>query len=84
MRNMSKPVGEWNHVRITHDGSHVIVVLNGVKVVDTDLTWFTEPIGKFEFAYADMPREGYVGVQNHGGKLWFRNIRIMELHNRHE
>ena len=77
-RNMSKPIGQWNHIEITHCGSHATVVLNGVKVIDTDFGRFPDAIGKFDFAYADMPREGYIGLQNHGGKLWFRNIRIME------
>ena len=80
--NRSKPIGEWNRIEITHRGSHVTVALNGVQVIDTDFKQFPEPIGKFDFAYADMPRTGAIGLQNHGGKLWFRNIRIMEFDNR--
>lgn len=80
-RNMSRPIGQWNQLEITHRGSHVTVELNGVRVIAADFGELREPIGKFDFAYSDMPREGYIGVQNHGGKLWFRNIRIMELGN---
>jgi hypothetical protein len=36
----------------------------------------TEPMGKYNFAYADMPKTGYIGMQNHGGGTWFKNIRI--------
>jgi len=79
MRNMLKPVGQWNRIEITHRGSHVKVVLNGFKVIDADFNQLKEPIGKFDFPYAEMPREGYIGVQNHGGELWFRNLRIREL-----
>ena len=77
--NTAKPAGEWNVMEITHDGSKVKVVLNGVTVIDCDFAEFTEPIGKFDFPYSKMPREGLVGVQNHGGELTFRNIEIKVL-----
>jgi len=79
MRNMSRKAGEWNDVEITCKGSHVMVVWNGFKVIDADFAQLTEPIGKFDFAYAKMPRRGRIGVQNHGGELWFRNVRIKRL-----
>jgi hypothetical protein len=34
---------------------------------------------KFDVAYKDLPRSGYIGLQDHGGKVWYRNIRIKEL-----
>jgi hypothetical protein len=40
---------------------------------------FHQPIGKFDFPYKDLPRKGYFGVQNHGGKIWYRNVRVKEL-----
>ncbi len=79
MRNMSRKPGEWNDVEITCNGSHVIVVWNGFKVIDANFSQLTEPIGKFDFAYSKMPRQGRIGVQNHGGELWFRSVRIKPL-----
>ena len=48
----------------------------GFKVIDADFGELKEPIGKFEFAYADLPEKGYIGFQNHGRELWFRNVRM--------
>ncbi len=79
MLNTARPVGEWNEMEISCRGLLVVVRLNGVKVIDADFGELTKPIGKFDFPYAKMPREGLIGVQNHGGELWFRNIRVKRL-----
>ncbi|HOW19322.1 MAG TPA: DUF1080 domain-containing protein, partial [Phycisphaerae bacterium] len=36
MYNASRPIGEWNEMEITVAGPLVQVVLNGLKVIDTD------------------------------------------------
>jgi len=79
--NASVAAGEWNAVEVRCEGPRCKVVLNGKKIIDVnfDDEKFSEPIGKFDFPYKDLPRKGYIGVQNHGGKVWFRNIRIREL-----
>lgn len=79
MRAMGKPSGEWNQYEITVKGSLVTVVLNGFKVIDTDFSLLTEPVGKYDFPYSKMPREGMIGLQNHGGELWYRNIEVKEI-----
>lgn len=79
MYNASKPLGEWNEMEITCQGNLVRVMLNGVKVIDTDFSHLAEPIGKFSFAYADMPRRGYIALQDHWTPIWYRNIRLNEL-----
>jgi len=63
-------------MEITCDGHLVKVVLNGLKVIDTDFSKLTEPIGKFAFAYADMPKKGYIALQDHWTPIWYRNIRL--------
>lgn len=65
--------GEWNHMKITFHKNNIIVVLNGVKIID----WEAEPRGKV----ADFASEGYIGLQNHDPdtKVYFRNIYIKEL-----
>jgi hypothetical protein len=79
MYNMSKPTGQWNSVSIYCNGPIVIFHVNGRKVIDTNFDELTEPIGKFETPYAQLPRKGYLGVQDHLTEVWFRNIRIKEL-----
>ena len=68
-------------MEIRCQGLKVRVVLNGETVVDEDFSSekYAKPIGKFDIAYNDLPRKGYLGVQNHGGELWFRNLRIRGL-----
>ena len=84
--NAVKPVGQWNRLSIKAVDSKVQVVLNGVLVTDMDLDeWDTpnkNPDGsknKFKIAYKDLPREGYIALQDHGQAIEFRNVRIKEL-----
>jgi hypothetical protein len=69
----SNPPGEWNHFKITFQGSHIEVELNGVVVID----WEAEPRGKVE----DFADRGYIGLQNHDDQspVYFRNIHVKEL-----
>lgn len=85
-RNTCKPAGEWNTMRITCDGSIVAVELNGEEIVRADLElWDTphqNPDGsrnKFGIALKDFPRRGHIGIQDHGGKIWCRHIKVKPL-----
>ena len=85
-RNAMKPVGEWNHIEITSRGPIIEVVLNGERVTRADLDVFMEPnkrpdgsAHKFDIAYRDHPRTGYVGLQDHGSPCWFKNIKLRPL-----
>jgi hypothetical protein len=66
-----KKAGEWNTMRIRCKGDQVTVTLNGEKVVDADMNAFEALKGR--------PRKGYIGLQNHGSGLEFRNIRLKKL-----
>jgi hypothetical protein len=85
-KNTMKPVGEWNHIVITCDKNLIDVYLNGEKVNHMDLDKWTEknkrPDGtphKFDIAYKDHPRKGYIGLQDHGRPCWFKNIKLLPL-----
>lgn len=68
----SRPVGEWNQMRITIRGRHLTVLLNGHVTVDAD-------IDTVESMWV-VPDEGYIGLQNHGlPPVEFRNVRIREF-----
>jgi len=84
--NPIKPLGEWNHYRITCDKNRIIVVLNGIQIIDMDLAQWNEPHknpdgskNKFGTALKDFARKGHVGFQDHGRQVWYRNIRIKKL-----
>ncbi len=85
-KQMQKPVGEWNHMVITCDRNLITVEFNGEKVTTMDMDQFAEknkrPDGsmhKFDIAYKDHPRKGYIGLQDHGGECWYKNIKLREL-----
>ena len=84
--NAVKPPGEWNHMQIRAEGPHVIVHLNGRKVVGANLSEWTEakknPDGtknKFKTPLKDLPRKGHIGFQDHGDPVWYRNVKIKTL-----
>lgn len=79
MFNMALPRGEWNSYDITCRGTHLTVSMNGWKIIDTDFALMTEPIGKFDLPFAQLPREGIIALQDHGGEVWYRNIRVRPL-----
>lgn len=85
-KNAVRPAGEWNQLRLTCKGSRVGVVLNGESIIDMDLDRWTEaqknPDGtknKFPRAMKDFARSGYIGLQDHGRPVWYRNVRIKPL-----
>jgi len=85
-KNSMKPAGEWNHFVITCNKSLISVELNGEKVAQMNVDEWTEsnqrPDGtehKFDHAFKDHPRKGYIGLQDHGSDCWFKNIKLLPL-----
>lgn len=81
-----KPAGQWNAVElmIDHNANQGHVKLNGVKIVEFPVhgpAW-EELVSKSKFADWEgfgAFTTGKLGVQDHGDKVSFRNIRIKEL-----
>lgn len=78
--------GDWNKLTITAKGSTIEVALNGEKIAEMDVNRWTEggknPDGtknKYRTALKDFKREGYIGLQDHGAVVAYRNIKIKEL-----
>ncbi|MGQ9524072.1 MAG: 3-keto-disaccharide hydrolase [Armatimonadota bacterium] len=79
-KNMSKPAGQWNSFEIVCDGRRVKITLNGEKVVDVSLDdpAINERLPETHKLYKRL-RRGYIGLQNHGSRVEFRNLRVREL-----
>jgi hypothetical protein len=86
LKNVTRPVGEFNHARVVVKGDRVEHWLNGQKVVDGSLKapeivrsaakrWGeTSPVYHL---LVDQPRKRcQISLQNHEDVCWFKNIRI--------
>lgn len=83
--NMYKP-GEWNHYKITCEGSMITIELNGTVTSTADLDEYTtarlNPDGsenKFRRPLKDFARTGYIGLQDHGTPAYYKNIKVKKL-----
>ncbi|MBE6198729.1 MAG: DUF1080 domain-containing protein [Rikenellaceae bacterium] len=90
----AKPAGEWNKVKILCYKGTVVHYQNDVPVVEYHL-WtpqWTEMLQKSKFSEEKWPdafkllnncggenHEGYIGFQDHGDDVWFRNIKVKVL-----
>jgi hypothetical protein len=80
-----KPVGEWNTIVIRVKDGKVTHTQNGVKVVEYTL-WTPEwdamvqasKFKTFPGFIEGIAKEGFIGLQDHGYAIWFRNIKIRE------
>ena len=86
-KNAMKPVGQWNHMTIICDRNLISIEVNGQLVTRMNLDeWTTankRPDGsdhKFDIAYKDHPRAGYIGLQDHGSPCFYKNIKLKPLH----
>jgi hypothetical protein len=81
-----KPAGEWNTIVVRVMDGKVTHTQNGVKVVEYEL-WtpkWDEMVQNSKFKtfpgfLEGISKEGYIGLQDHGYAIWFRNIKIREL-----
>lgn len=76
----------WNKVVITAEGSTLTFDINGERIVKANLEDWSEagknPDGtknKYRAALKDFPREGHIGLQEHGAVVSYRNIRVKPL-----
>ncbi len=83
------PAGQWNKIRIVSDNGRVKFYQNGYEVVNFEMhtdKW-NEMIANSKFNGEKDPimvdfgqaRKGHIALQDHGDKVWFRNIKIREI-----
>lgn len=80
----AKPAGEYNQTRLIVNNGHVEHWLNGQKVADFEM-WTPEWNElKAKSKWKDVTdygiaKKGYIALQDHGGGVWFRNVKIRKL-----
>jgi hypothetical protein len=80
------PAGEWNTIVISVKDGKVTHTQNGTKVVEYEL-WtpaWDKMVAESKFKTfpgftEGISKEGFVGLQDHGYAVWFRNIKIREI-----
>lgn len=90
-KNAGNADGEWNSIEVRCQGPHISVKVNGEKVSEINCDDFTEPgicpdgekhkfkLNKEPRAVKDFARSGYLGFQDHGHKVWYKNVKLLEL-----
>ena len=79
--NAMRPAGQWNQLELTCDRNLIFVSVNGKRVSQMDTDQFPEPNKrpdgsrhKFDVAYKNHPRLGYIGLQDHGADCWYKPV----------
>ncbi|MBP3774552.1 MAG: DUF1080 domain-containing protein [Bacteroidaceae bacterium] len=90
----AKPYGQWNKIKIRVDNGKITHYQNGVQVLQYEM-WTPEWIALLQsgkFSEAKWPaafrllsncggdeHAGFIGFQDHGDDVWYRNIRVKVL-----
>jgi hypothetical protein len=69
--NAVKAAPEWNVVDVECIGPKIRITINDQEAINVDQSTIEEIKNK--------PLKGYVCLQNHGGKIEFRNVHIREI-----
>jgi hypothetical protein len=78
--NPARPGPEWNTIEVTCDGPRITIRLNGQQVLEANQSELADVKTRPAAAPApkDKPREGYIALQSHSGRVEFRKIQIRE------
>ena len=83
-QDATKPVGEWNHVKIIYRGPHVEHWMNGVKYCEFEIGSddFNQRVAASKFV--KWPKfaknsKGHIALQGDHGDICFANIKLLPL-----
>lgn len=79
-RGHLNPVGEWNYQEVVAIGNQIKVILNGVTILDVDITEAIEKGTLDGRDHSGLSRKGgHIGFLGHGDVVYFKNIRVLDL-----
>jgi hypothetical protein len=84
IKDVTKPIGEWNSVRLVVKGAHVEHWMNGVKLLEYEL-WSPDWEARVKASkFGKIPmygraKRGRIGLQDHGDPVWYRNVKVRPL-----
>ncbi|OGX81048.1 glycosyl hydrolase [Hymenobacter coccineus] len=83
-KDVAKPAGEWNRVKLRKDNGHLTFFLNNTKIVDVQMgspAW-DALLANSKFKtwknFGAYPK-GHIALQDHGHEVAFRAITITQL-----
>jgi hypothetical protein len=74
-KQVNKPTGEWNTMRIVAQGRQVSVEVNGTRIVDANLDDYKDHAKEHP---GILRQTGHLGLQSHDGRVEFRNVWVKE------
>lgn len=86
MHDVCKPAGEWNLcvLKVNHNKNQGSISLNGIVIAEFPVhgeVW-EAMVANSKFKDWDAfgkYQTGHIGLQDHGDKVWYKNIKIKEL-----
>ncbi|MFO0980222.1 MAG: family 16 glycoside hydrolase [Planctomycetota bacterium] len=77
-RGFLRPTGDWNCEEIIARGRRITVILNGTRLIDSNLDDVTDP--EVLAKHPGLQRTGgHIGFLGHRSRVEFRNIRVRPL-----
>ena len=84
VRDVTRPLGEWNTARLLVRGAQVEHWMNGVKLLEYELGSADWQRRVEASKFASLPRfgrepSGHIAIQDHGDPVAYRNLKIRRL-----
>ena len=80
-RGALKPVGEWNFQAVIVRGHHITVHLNGITILDGDVSKVEKTMGGSGKPYPGQLRtRGRIALGGHAKGVYFRSMYLVPIH----